>query len=140
MTISELLAGLATKLGALGVATKVALGLGLATAGAATVGAAGALPAPAQHAVATAVNATPLHIPDPTDDHNATSTVDDVGGTVAPVVGDTTATGSTGRYTVGTQVMRWDNGDWRLYLPAGQAAPARAATDLTGFVTWNGVK
>ncbi|HEX3393132.1 MAG TPA: hypothetical protein VHS52_01280 [Acidimicrobiales bacterium] len=99
MTISELLAALATKLGALGVAAKLALGLGLATAMAATAGAAGVLPTPAQHAVASVVNATPLHIPDPSDDHNAPPTVGGAGDTVAPVVGDTTGTGDEGTDT-----------------------------------------
>jgi len=93
MTISELLTTLAAKLGGLGLAAKAALGLGLATATAATVGAAGVLPAPAQHAVATVVNATPLHIPDGTDDHDATATVTTSNGTTPPAVSDPATAG-----------------------------------------------
>lgn len=48
------------------------------------------------------------------------------------------ATGSTGDYTIGTRVLRWIDGDWRLYLADAQASTARAATDLKGFVIWNG--
>ncbi|HEX8770226.1 MAG TPA: hypothetical protein VF711_05615 [Acidimicrobiales bacterium] len=88
MMISELLAGLAAKLAALGVAGKVALGLGLATASAASAGAAGALPDAAQHALATVVNTTPLHIPD------VASAADD-GQTMVPAVsGDIVPGGS----------------------------------------------
>jgi len=72
MLISELLAGLATKLAGLGAAAKAAVGLTLAGAGASVTaaGAVGALPAPVQHVVATAVSsATPFSFPDSTNDH-----------------------------------------------------------------------
>ncbi len=68
MVISELLAGLLAKLAALGAASKAALGLGMAAASVTGAGAAGILPDPAQHAVATAVSAaTPFEIDDPDD-------------------------------------------------------------------------
>jgi hypothetical protein len=68
MLISELLAGLLAKLAGLGAASKAALGLGVAAASVTGAGAAGILPDPAQHAVATAVSAaTPFEIPDPDD-------------------------------------------------------------------------
>ena len=53
------------KLAGLGVFAKVALGVGVAAAAVTTAGASGVLPAPAQHGVATIVNAvSPLDIPD----------------------------------------------------------------------------
>jgi hypothetical protein len=65
MLISELLAGLATKLAGLGMAAKAGLGLTLAAASTTAAGAVGVLPAPAQHAVATVVDATtPFSFPD----------------------------------------------------------------------------
>jgi hypothetical protein len=68
MLISELLAGLLAKLAGLGAASKAALGLGMAAASVTGAGAAGILPDPAQHAVATAVSAaTPFEIDDPDD-------------------------------------------------------------------------
>ena len=66
MLVSELLAGLAAKLAGLGLAAKAALGLGIATTAVTGAGAAGVLPDPAQHAVASVVNAvSPLQLPDP---------------------------------------------------------------------------
>lgn len=65
MLVSELLAGLVTKLAGLGMAAKAGLGLTLAAASTTAAGAVGVLPAPAQHAVATAVDvATPFTFPD----------------------------------------------------------------------------
>ena len=65
MLISELLAGLSTKLVGLGMAAKAGMGLAVAAAGVTTAGAAGVLPAPVQHAVATtAAAATPFTFPD----------------------------------------------------------------------------
>jgi hypothetical protein len=91
MTISQLLAALAAKLAGLGMAAKAALGLALATASVASAGAAGVLPDPAQHAVATVVNATsPLHIPDTTDADDSTKTVTDLTGSGVPDVGGVT--------------------------------------------------
>jgi hypothetical protein len=68
MLISELLAGLTSKLAGLGMAAKAALGLTLAAASTTAAGAVGVLPAPAQHAVATVVgSATPFTFPDSAD-------------------------------------------------------------------------
>jgi uncharacterized membrane protein YgcG len=68
MLLSELLGGLAAKLAGLGLAAKAALGLGMATAAITSGGVAGVLPDPAQHAVATVINAvSPLQLPDPND-------------------------------------------------------------------------
>jgi hypothetical protein len=67
MLLSDLLSGLAGKLAG-GLAAKAALALGIATATVTGAGAAGVLPGPAQHAVATVVNAvSPLDIPDTSD-------------------------------------------------------------------------
>ena len=71
MIITEFIAGLS-------VATKAAFGIGMAAASVTAAGAAGALPAPAQHAVSAAVEAaTPFSFPDKAND-NA-----DFGGTVS---------------------------------------------------------
>ncbi|TKG61514.1 hypothetical protein [Prauserella endophytica] len=51
-----------------------------------------------------------------------------------------TASGSVGKYTVGTQVMRWENGDWRLHMSDAEHSTARVSPDLSGFVPWSGVK
>ena len=65
MLISELLAGLTTKLAGLGMAAKAATGLAVAAAAVTSAGAAGVLPAPVQHAVSTTVGAaTPFTFPD----------------------------------------------------------------------------
>jgi hypothetical protein len=56
-----------TKLAGLGVLAKAGLGLGVATAAVTTAGVTGVLPPPAQHAVATVIDAvSPLQLPDPT--------------------------------------------------------------------------
>jgi hypothetical protein len=69
MLISELLAGLATKLAGLGMAAKAGLGLTLAAASTTAAGAVGVLPGPAQHAVATVVDATtPFSFPGTAND------------------------------------------------------------------------
>lgn len=103
MSISELLAALAAKLSAMGLAAKAALGVGLATATAAAGGAAGVLPDAAQHAVASVVNAvSPLQIPDvggsgstgTTGNNEAvTNPVGGLTGTDQPTVGGGTSTG-----------------------------------------------
>ena len=63
------LTGLAAKFGSLGLVAKAALGLTLVAASTTAAGAAGVLPAPAQHAVATVVDAaTPFTFPDQTRD------------------------------------------------------------------------
>jgi hypothetical protein len=65
MLIGELLAGLVAKVAGLGMATKAGMGLALAAASTTAAGAVGVLPAPAQHAVATVVDAaTPFTFPD----------------------------------------------------------------------------
>ena len=69
MIVSELLAGLTTKLAGLGMAAKAGMGVTLAAASTTAAGAAGVLPAPAQHAVATVVaTATPFTFPDAASD------------------------------------------------------------------------
>src|SRR5205085_10501200 len=56
---------LVAKLAGLGVAAKLALGVGVAAAAVTTAGATGVLPGPAQHGIAVAVNAvSPLEFPD----------------------------------------------------------------------------
>ncbi|MDQ3641997.1 MAG: hypothetical protein M3450_11205 [Actinomycetota bacterium] len=63
------LTGLATKFGSLGLVAKAAMGLTLVAASTTAAGAAGVLPAPAQHVVATVVDvATPFTFPDETKD------------------------------------------------------------------------
>lgn len=85
MLISELLAGLTAKLAGLGMAAKAGMGLTLAAASTTAAGAAGVLPAPVQHAVATAVStATPFSFPDTADSHavvGAAVSVDATGAT-----------------------------------------------------------
>jgi hypothetical protein len=72
MLISELLAGLVTKLAGLGMAAKAGMGLTLAAASTTAAGAVGVLPAPAQHAVATVVEAaTPFSFPDEANDKSS---------------------------------------------------------------------
>ena len=69
MKISDLIAGMPAKLGALGLAAKASLGVGVATVGIATAGTAGVLPDDVQHNVAQVVESTTgLEIPDPLDD------------------------------------------------------------------------
>ncbi|MGI8809448.1 MAG: hypothetical protein ACR2KK_16735 [Acidimicrobiales bacterium] len=69
MLISELLAGLVAKLAGLGMAAKAGMALTLAAASTTAAGAIGVLPAPAQHAVATVVDAaSPFSLPDSTKD------------------------------------------------------------------------
>ena len=93
MLISELLAGLLAKLAGLGAASKAALGLGVAAASVTGAGAAGILPDPAQHAVATAVSAaTPFELPDP---DGVVAGADDSDGTDGSQNGDDTE-GDTG--------------------------------------------
>jgi hypothetical protein len=81
-----------SKLAGLGIAAKVALGLGVAAAAVTTAGATGVLPPPAQHAVASVVDAvTPLQLPDP----NVTTSVGvNAGGSTTDVTvpGSTTTT------------------------------------------------
>ena len=68
MLITELLAGLTTKLAGLGLAAKAGMGVTLAATSTTVAGAAGVLPAPAQHVVATVVaTATPFTFPDEAD-------------------------------------------------------------------------
>ncbi len=90
MLISELLAGLVTKLAGLGMAAKAGMGLTLAAASTTAAGAVGVLPAPAQHAVATVVEAaTPFSFPDTASDKagfGATVSADATGADGAPGV------------------------------------------------------
>jgi hypothetical protein len=67
MSVAQLLAGLAAKLAGMGLAAKAALGLGAAAMMTTTAAAAGVLPDPVQHAVASVVNpVSPLNVPDGT--------------------------------------------------------------------------
>lgn len=80
-------------LAGLGIAGKVALGVGVAAAATTTAGAAGVLPDPVQHAVSNAVSAvTPFSLPDP--EHHAGHDRNLAGGDVATTttVGDVTTT------------------------------------------------
>ncbi|HVL28243.1 MAG TPA: hypothetical protein VM390_08845 [Acidimicrobiales bacterium] len=90
MLISELLAGLVTKLAGLGMAAKAGMGVTLAAASTTAAGAAGVLPAPAQHAVATVVaTATPFTFPDAANDRavvGATVSADATGADGTPGV------------------------------------------------------
>lgn len=84
MLVSEFLSGLSAKLAGLGLAAKLGLGVGVAAAAVGGAGAANVLPAPVQHAVATAVDTiTPFQFPGTANSHS------DFGATVA-----TDATGS----------------------------------------------
>ena len=88
MTVSELLGALVAKLAGLGMAAKAALGVTLAAASVTTAGAANVLPDPAQHAVATVVNAaSPLDIPDPSKVDEIVDGTDDL-----PEIPDVTTT------------------------------------------------
>jgi len=89
MTVTELLGALMAKLAGLGMAAKAGLGLGVAAASVTTAGVANVLPDPAQHAVATVVNAVaPFDITDPADD--PTNVVDDVEDVVGGITDDVT--------------------------------------------------
>lgn len=84
MTVAELLGALVAKLAGLGMAAKAGLGLGMAAASVTTAGVANVLPDPAQHAVATVVNAVaPFDITDPQEQLE-----DVVGDLPGDVVGD----------------------------------------------------
>ncbi|MGH9225734.1 MAG: hypothetical protein ACRD2W_18550 [Acidimicrobiales bacterium] len=78
-----------SKLAALGLAAKAALGVGVAAAAVTTVGATGVLPDAAQHGVAVAVEAvTPFQLPDPLGSTTTTTTT--VAGTGGAAVGGDT--------------------------------------------------
>jgi hypothetical protein len=87
-----------------GVAAKIALGLGVAAASVTAVGAAGVLPEPAQHAVASVVSATtPFVLPDPStvtarvaDDETPPSTISSTTSTTSGT-GDDESAGGAGR-------------------------------------------
>jgi len=103
MLISELLAGLATKLGGLGMAAKAGMGLTLAAASTTAAGAAGVLPAPAQHAVATVVaSATPFSFPDTA---NSAASVGAKAATDATKVLDATVSDATKTVTDATKTV-----------------------------------
>jgi hypothetical protein len=93
---------LTTKLAGLGLAAKVALGAGIAAAAVGTAGATGVLPAPAQHAVASVVDAvTPLNLPDPTVNASVTAGVQtpDLQGSTTTTVAGTHAADDTNEGT-----------------------------------------
>lgn len=81
-------------------AAKVAMGVGLATASVAAVGATGVLPDAAQHAVASVVSATtPFALPDPSSVTGATAAVDDPSGSTTTSSTSTTVAGGNGSVT-----------------------------------------
>lgn len=47
--------------------------------------------------------------------------------------------GKTGRLQVGTDTLRWVDGDWKLELPASGLQQPQVVQDLTGYVPWSGV-
>jgi len=118
MLISELLAGLTTKLAGLGMAAKAGLGLTLAAASTTAAGAAGVLPAPVQHAVAQVVNAsTPLNLPDPSTVTGAITAVtgqdvtDRTNSTPSTTSAPNGITSTTTRATLGTTTTTGAAGD-----------------------------
>ena len=75
-----------------GLVAKVAMGVGVATASVAAAGAAGVLPDPAQHAVATVVAATtPFNVPDKSD-VTTLATEDEPGGVTTTTISSTATT------------------------------------------------
>ena len=47
--------------------------------------------------------------------------------------------GSTGRVQVGTNSVRWLEGDWKLELPPSGLQQPQVVQDLAGYVPWSGV-
>ena len=47
--------------------------------------------------------------------------------------------GSSGHIQVGTDTMRWVDGDWKLEKPAGGLQQPQIVQDLAGYVPWSGV-
>ena len=47
--------------------------------------------------------------------------------------------GSSGRIQVGTDTMRWVDGDWKLELPASGLQQPQVVPDIAGYVPWRGV-
>lgn len=47
--------------------------------------------------------------------------------------------GDSGRIQVGTDTMRWVDGDWRSELPPSGLQQPQVVQDLTGYVPWSGV-
>jgi len=124
MLVSELLAGLTTKLAGLGMAAKAGLGLTLAAVSTTAAGAAGVLPAPVQHAVAQVVNTnTPLNLPDPSTVTGAITAVtgqdvtDPTNSTTSTTIAPTGTTIPTTRTILGTTSTTVASGG-----PSSQAA------------------
>jgi len=127
MLISELLAGLVTQFAGLGMAAKAAMGLTLAAASTTAAGAVGVLPAPAQHAVATVVEAaTPFSFPDAANDKAS--------------FGATVSTDATGASDSAPGVDGKTISDAaRAKRDAEAPIPAGTATNSTGTATNSGV-
>ena len=167
MLLSELLAALTTKLAGLGMAAKAGMGLTLAAASTTAAGAAGVLPAPAQHAVATVVSsATPFSFPDTANSaagvgakaatdatgtldatvSDATKTVTDATKTVTDAAKIPAGTGgsgvSVGANTGATGLARANEtpaaGKVPPSLPAAAAASGVGSQGSTGLSTANG--
>ncbi len=47
--------------------------------------------------------------------------------------------GKSGRVQVGTDTLRWVDGDWELELPASGLQQPQVVRDLAGYVPWSGV-
>ena len=47
--------------------------------------------------------------------------------------------GKTGRLQVGTDTLRWVDGDWKLELPASGLQQPQVVQDLAGYAPWAGV-
>ena len=47
--------------------------------------------------------------------------------------------GSSGRIQVGTDTLRWVDGDWKLELPASGLQQPQVVPDIAGYVPWRGV-
>jgi len=127
MLISELLAGLTTKLAGLGMATKAGMGLTLAAASTTAAGAAGVLPAPVQHAVATVVSsATPFSFPDTA---NTAASVGAKAATDATGTLDATVTDATKTVTDATKTVT----DATKTAAGGSGVSVGANTGATGL-------
>ena len=147
MIITEFIAGLS-------VAAKAAFGISMAAASVTAAGAAGALPAPAQHAVSAAVEAaTPFSFPDKANDNadfggKVSTDAHDGGVDGKDVSDDAKANGDTHRADAGQPTDPGQNGldqanttpaagHVPTSLPAGQPATA-GAQGSTGLDTANG--
>ena len=47
--------------------------------------------------------------------------------------------GSSGNFQVGTDTLRWVDGDWKLDKPANGLQQPQVVADLSGYVPWSGI-